>query len=148
MKHFAICILLILTACNPCKRLIRLCPPSDSTAYIETIDTVILTVPESITETEFPLGLLGLKEETEKQKIEVIVKDSVVFIRTTCKEQEREIFSLRKKLASQKTIIKRVEIPTLLTKNSKYHTIAGILSPLLALLFLGTIVLLFKRKLL
>lgn len=131
---FATVLLLILASCNPCKRLAKRCPPSDSIAYIETIDTVIITVPGSTESVEFPLGSLGLSHETESQAVEVVVKDSVVFIRTTCKEQEQVIYNLRKQLASQKTVIERVEIPTYVSKYSRYHTFSGIVMPILLLL--------------
>ena len=147
MKHIVIYILLILVfaGCNPCKRLIRLCPPSDSISYIETIDTLIIQVPANTSITELPLDALGLTQEDEKQKVVVLVHNDTIVVKTTCKSQEIEILSLRKQLASQKTIIERVEIPTYVTKNSKYHTTAGILAPLLVLALAGAIVLLFKR---
>lgn len=151
MKHFAFRILLIfaslaVVSCNPCKRLAKLCPPSDSIAYIETIDTVIVTVPGSVSETEVSLGTLGLTSETENQRVEVIVKDSIVFIRTTCKEQEMQIFNLRKKLASQKTIIERVEIPKYVKKIPGYHNITGIIAPILLLILLFLVYLRFKSR--
>ena len=133
MRYLIICILL-LTACNPCKRLVKLCPPSDSIAYIETIDTVIVTVPESTTEIEFHLGDIGLTEENEDQVIQIITKDSTIYVRATCKEQEAEIFNLRKQLTSQKTVIERVEIPTYVKHVPRYYRICGIAAPVLFLL--------------
>ena len=146
-KHtiIATILLLLLASCNPCKRLIRLCPPSDSISYIESIDTIIVTVPASTTEMEFSLGDIGLTEEDENQIVEVVVKDSVVYIRTTCKEQEREIYNLRKHLAAVKTRIERVEIPKYYPKTSKYHSIAGIIAPILLLLIIGGVYLKIKR---
>jgi len=88
-------------------------------------------------ETEFSLGDIGLTGEDENQIVEVVVKDSVVYIRTTCKAQEQEIYSLRKKLASQKTRIERVEIPTYVKYIPKYSRITDILAPVLALLIIG-----------
>ena len=140
-----ILIIVIFSSCNPCKRLTRLCPPSDSTSYIETIDTIIITVPASTTEMEFPLGDIGLTEEDENQIVEVVVKDSVVYIRTTCKEQEREIFNLRKHLAAVKTRIERVEIPTYVSKTSRYHTFSGIIAPILLFLIIGGVYLKIKK---
>jgi len=147
MKHFVICILVVfvVASCDPCKRLIKLCPPSDSISYIETIDTIIVTVPETTTEVEFSLGDIGLTEENEDQVIQINVRDSIVYVRSTCKQQEAEILTLRKKLASQKTIIERVEIPKYITKTSKYHVLTGIIAPLLLLALAGAIFLLFKR---
>jgi len=150
IKHIVIYILsvivtIFLTNCNPCKRLIKLCPPSDSISYIESIDTIIVTVPASTTEMEFSLGDIGLTEEDENQIVEVVVKDSVVYIRTTCKEQEREIYNLRKHLAAVKTRIERVEIPKYYPKTSKYHSIAGIIAPILLLLIIGGVYLKIKR---
>jgi len=136
MKHFAFYILLlfVVASCDPCKRLTKRCPPSDSISYIETIDTVIVTVPGSTESFELPLGSLGLSHETEAQEVEVVIRNDTIFITTTCKEQEKEIFNLRKKLASQKTIIERVEIPTYVSKNSRYHSFSGIVMPILLLL--------------
>ena len=128
---------LFLVSCNPCARLVKRCPSSDSISYIESIDTIIITVPASIMETEFSLGDIGLTGEDENQIVEVVVKDSVVYIRTTCKAQEQEIYSLRKKLASQKTRIERVEIPTYVKYIPKYSRITDILAPVLALLIIG-----------
>ena len=128
---------LFLVSCNPCARLAKRCPPSDSISYIESIDTIVVTIPESTTEIEFSLGDIGLTEEDDNQVIQVVVKDSVVYIRTTCKEQEAEIYRLRKSLAAVKTVIKRVEIPKYYSKTSKYHVIAGILAPILVLLIIG-----------
>jgi len=149
MKHFAIYILLVLCSCNPCKRLIRLCPPNDSISYIERIDTVIIPVfiPSSTLDAEIPLGSLGFITENEDQKLEVTTRNDTIFIKSTCKEDSLKVenYQLRKELASQKTIIQRVEIPTIITQNSKYHSTAGILAPLLLLALIGAIVLLFKR---
>ena len=147
MKHFALYFLLlfVVASCNPCKRLARLCPPSDSISYVETIDTIIVTVPETTTDVEFSLGDIGLTEENEDQIVQISVRDSIVYVSATCKQQEAEIYALRKKLASQKTIIERVEIPKYITKTSKYHATAGIIAPLLLLALAGAIYLLFKR---
>ena len=151
MKHivFYIMLLYITAGCNPCKRLVRLCPPNDSISYIERIDTVrhIVYIPDRTTEIEIPLGSLGLTEENEDQRIEVVIENDTIYIKSVCKEDSLnlEIYQLRKELASQKTIIERVEIPTYYTKASKYHTIAGILAPLLLLALAGAVYLLFRR---
>ena len=139
MKHivFYIMLLYITASCNPCKRLVKLCPPNDSISYIERIDTVTIIVPATTTDIEFPLGSIGLFQETEDQSISVMVRNDTVFIRSTCKQQEAEIYQLRKELASQKTIIERVEIPTYVSKTSRYHSFAGILMPILLLLIIG-----------
>jgi len=135
---YSVVLVLVLSACNPCKRLIKLCPPNDSISYVETIDTVIVTVPGSTESVEFPLGSIGLTHETQAQQVDVVIRNDTIFITATCKEQEAEIYQLRTALAEQKTIIERVEIPTYVTKNSKYHTLAGILAPiLLSLIALG-----------
>lgn len=147
MKHFVIYILVLalFASCNPCKRLTKRCPPSDSISYIETIDTIIVTVPENTTEVEFNLGDIGLSEEDENQIVEIVVKDSMIYIRTTCKEQEAEIYQLRTELASQKTIIERVEIPKYISKTSRYHSFSGIVMPILLLLIVGGVYLRIKK---
>jgi hypothetical protein len=141
----AILLVSLLSSCNPCKRLIRLCPPSDSISYIESIDTIIITVPETTAGIEVPLSSFGVTEETEDQKIEVVIRNDTLFITSTCKEQEAEIYQLRTELASQKTIIERVEIPTYVTRNSRYHSLSGIIAPVLLLLIAGAAYLKIKK---
>jgi len=135
--------------CNPCKRLIKLCPPNDSISYIETIDTILIPVyiPSSSMDVEIPLGSLGFVSENEDQKLDVQIRNDTIYIKSICKEDSLKIenYQLRKQLAAVKTRIERVEIPTYVIKNSKYHSIAGIIAPILLLLIAGGIYLKIKK---
>lgn len=145
MKYFVIYFLVLLCSCNPCKRLVRLCPPNDSISYVETLDTIYVKVPENTSSLELPIDAIGLTQEDANQKVIIHIQNDTVFIRTTCKAQEKEILQLRTKLAETKTRIERIEIPKYVYRETKYGRISSILAPVFLFILLFFIYLRIKR---
>lgn len=151
MKKIVIFIIamLLLASCNPCKRLWQKCPPiivdSIRVDSVWKLDTFLLTSPsDTLYLGQGALSEVGLVMETQDQKVTVLPDKTVEFI---CKDDSLEtiIRVLRYQVNSQRTFVKEVIKPMYITKNSRYHTLAGILAPILFLLLSGAVVLLFKK---
>ena len=144
-----IALVVFLSGCNPCKRLWRICPPvivdSIRVDSVWTLDTIALLSPsDTLYIGQRSLNEIGIAAETQDQKVTVLPDKTVEFI---CKEDSLEtiIRVLRYQLNSQRTFIKEVIKPVYVTKNSRYHTLAGILAPIFFLLLGGAVFLLFKK---
>ena len=150
LVYFAV-LVLVLSSCNPCKRLQRLCPPQvrDSVSYIETIrfDTVLIISPADTTFISVPfitLSDLGLTAENENQKVTAKVVGSSLEITAICKEDslKRVIYDLEKRTTETRTIFKDKEVPVKYVP--KFYKVC--MWVLIALVLLTGVVIYFRIK--
>ena len=113
MKYLSIILIILLTSCNPCKRLWKRCPPviidSVRVDSITRLDTITLRYPgDTVRIGEETLRGFGIIIDTEKQKITRKGK----IIEFICKEDSLNavISSLEVKLTREKQNIKEVPI--------------------------------------
>jgi hypothetical protein len=145
-------ITLLITACHPCRRLSRLCPPviKDSVSYIETVklDTLLIQIPGDTTVIEIPVSLpdYNLIEENTNQKVELSILKGRLKLRTICKEDSLEILvqELRTELSKQETITVEVEKEVIIYKSRKVFVWSFII--LIILIILSGAVVFFKIK--
>jgi hypothetical protein len=149
---FRLLILVFLVGCNPCKRLARKCPESVKIVHLVEYDTVkILTPSDTIkyASSMYDLfDLLGIKVvETTKDSAEVKIENEAQELTISRKEDEITIEAICKE-DSLMEVIARLEADTSrfrtweiekyvpVVRNSKYHTVSGILAPVLLLFIL------------
>ena len=114
-------VLIFLTSCNPCKRLVRKCPPliRDSISYVETIkfDTITLVSPADTLfiqiPVEVPLENLVVVNETTGPKLKIEIKDGILEAEVICPEDSLKtvIAGLETELNNQTTITIEKEVP-------------------------------------
>lgn len=142
---------LILGSCDPCKRLWKKCPPvivdSVRVDSIWRLDTLLMISPsDTVYLGEAFLHEIGIAVEDEDQKVTVKEIEGQKIVEFICKEDslKKVISILEYQLNSQRTFVKEVIKPIYITKNSRYHTLAGILTPILSILLIGAIVIVLK----
>ena len=146
--RYLLIISLFLASCNPCERLWRRCPPIivdsirvDSIVRLDTI--TFISQGDTVRIGEETLKGFGIIIDTEKQKV-IRKKGYTEFI---CKEDSLQsvISILEYHLENSRTFVKEVVKSVYVYRNSKYHTLTGILSPILFLFLIGAVVLIFKK---
>jgi len=127
---FIVISVLILSSCNPCKRLALKCPAHDSTTIIETItlDTIWINTPVDSLDLIVPMPVLvdladlGIIVEDEEQKITVRIIHDTLLVEAQCKEDslmaviEHQKIEINKK----KIVYRDVEVEVPVVKNGKF----------------------------
>ena len=143
-----ILIAILITSCDPCKRLQRLCPVEvyDSITYIETIklDTLVITLPGDTSYIEVPITTLedlGILADNSKQKVELKVEDGIIKLRTICKEDSLQVVisELTKELSEKQIEVQYVDKPVPVKFTPKWvKTLAwiGVVCILLIILYI------------
>ena len=143
-----ILIAILITSCDPCKRLQRLCPVEvyDSITYIETIklDTLVITLPGDTSYIEVPIMTLedlGILADNSKQKVELKVEDGIIKLRTICKEDSLQVVisELTKELSEKQIEVQYVDKPVPVKFTPKWvKTLAwiGVVCILLIILYI------------
>ena len=143
-----ILIAILITSCDPCKRLQRLCPVEthDSISYIETVklDTLVITLPGDTSYIEVPivsLEDLGILADNSKQKVELKVEDGIIKLRTICKEDSLQVVisELTKELSEKQIEVQYVDKPVPVKFTPKWvKTLAwiGVVCILLIILYI------------
>jgi len=143
-----ILIAILITSCDPCKRLQRLCPVEthDSISYIETVklDTLIITLPGDTSYIEVPITTLedlGILADNSKQKVELKVEDGIIKLRTICKEDSLQVVisELTKELSEKQIEVQYVDKPVPVKFTPKWvKTLAwiGVVCILLIILYI------------
>jgi len=149
-------ITLLITACNPAKRLQRICEncpvsgKSDS-VYIETIklDTFIITAPGDTTYIEMPVTVLedlNIKTENKDQKVTIKYEKGKVAAQAICKDDSLEVVikELRTDLSHQETKVIYKDKEVIKYRSRKVFIYSFII--LIVLVIVGIIVVYVKFK--
>lgn len=152
-----IVVIVLMSSCNPCRRLVRLCPTEthDSITYIEKIklDTLIITLPGDTSYIEIPittLNDLGILADNSKQKVELKIEDGILKLKTICKEDSMQVVitELTKELREKQIEIKYVDKPVPVKFTPKWiRTLAWIGAVCILLVVLFILYKVFKPKL-
>ena len=145
-------IILLITACHPCKRLMKLCPPEvkDSVNYTETIktDTLLIKVPGDTIKIEIPISQQDYKliEENSKQRLMIEILKGKLNVQSTIKEDSLKVpvSNIEKEKITIKTITVEVEKPVIVYKTPKIYKWSFII--LIILIILSGAVVFFKIK--
>ncbi len=142
--------ILILASCNPCKRLMRKCPQSDSMSYVETVtldtltlispaDTFILRVPyDPVT-----LEELGFSARSTAAEVSLSVIEGILEVEAICPEDSLKAVIAQLESRSAKTI--RIPYPVIEYKTRKIHKTALVFSIIVVLLAILYVVNRFKK---
>ena len=165
---FIIICLAILSACNPCKRLTRLCPPKihDSLIYIETIETdTNYTIPDSVywqfvleCYSNYNVILKAFNETNTGIDTKIIIRDSIVYIKDkqaqkrfilTISAYTDSIASLNRTIAKLRSEVKTVtvKVPEPYSKTPRWIKIIVAIFFIENLLIIFLVVRKFKNKL-
>lgn len=129
MKKLLFLLIPLIVACNPCKRLQKLCPPqiNDSISYVERIkiDTLIIKAPGDTTIIEIPIDLTDYKltEENKNQKLQIEILKGKLKLISICKEDSLRVIinNLEKEHSKIKIITTEIEKPVIVHKVPKFH---------------------------
>ena len=127
---FVVITALVLSGCNPCKRLALKCPSHDSTTVVQNIvrDTMWLPVEADSIDLTIPIPVLvdlsdlGIIVEDEEQRIIVRIIHDTLLVKSLCKEDSlmAVIEHLEKVITHKKIIYQDVEIMVPVVKNGKF----------------------------
>lgn len=142
-------IIIILTSCNPCKRLSKRCPTAikDSISYVETVkfDTILLVSPADTLIIRIPVepdinDLIVDVADKPGPSVSLKIKDGFMEVIAICPEDSLKaiINSLQTELNNQTTIYQDVEVEVV--RNSKLARICMVFSLVSVLIIIFVVV--------
>ena len=144
MKNLSIITIIFIfigTACNPCVRLYKKCPPviRDSISYIITLDTLIMVSPADTLYIEIPRQptLQDLIVDSPGPKLSIRVKEKVIAIQIICPEDSLKAVITELETREVKTIEVKVNVPVRYTpKFWKYAALYALCLTILIVVWL------------